>query len=548
MLTRGRTSDAERAAERIEIGPQPGPQHMFLSTPADVAVYGGAAGGGKTWALLLDPLRHVGNGAFSGVIFRRTYPMVRNEGGLWDTSYPLYTLLDAKPKETDFEWKFPSGATLRFAHMQHENNKLDWQGSQIPFIAFDELTHFSETQFTYVAFSRGRSMSNVKPYVRATCNPDASSWVKPFLAPWVDKTSPLRAESGEILWRTTGAEGGAVKWYRESELTPEIRAEAVSFTFIHASIFDNPILLKENPAYLAALKNLPPVERQRLLDGDWDVVPAAGKVFNRQWANFVTEVPRKPQITIVSSYGTKQEVTTVNDNSAPYYAVRFWDFASTEKELEGTRSNPEPDFTVGAKMMRSRDLYTMLHIVRGQIAAGEIEELVYEIALRDGYDVAVRWEIEGGSAGRILNASLMRKLQDFDAFGVSPQGSKLTRFKPVAQMAQAGGFQLLTASWNEIYLNELHHFPDKGWKKDQVDATSGAYHYLSVMSEPIFEGPDIFTGEPQLPERLYIDDEGRQFSLGAMTPEELKGPASENKTARERLRLSRGAELEEWIS
>ena len=173
---------------RWEIKPQPGKQEEFIKTRADIAVYGGGAGGGKTWALLLDPLRNVRNPAFAGVVFRRTYPQIKNEGGLWDESFSLYQLLGAKPKETNVEWTFPSGATIRFAHMALERNKYDWQGSQIPFIAFDELTHFTESQFFYM-LSRSRSMSGVNPYLRATCNPDAGSWVKKFLAPWVDSTS-----------------------------------------------------------------------------------------------------------------------------------------------------------------------------------------------------------------------------------------------------------------------------------------------------------------------------------------------------------------------
>src|ERR1700709_1584215 len=127
--------------------PQEGPQEAFLATCADIALYGGAAGGGKTWALLLEPLRHVGTPDFGAVIFRRNSKQVRNEGGLWDESAKLYPLVGAKPQESILQWKFPSGAKLKFDHLEHEKNKYDWQGSQIPLIGFDELTHFSKSQF-----------------------------------------------------------------------------------------------------------------------------------------------------------------------------------------------------------------------------------------------------------------------------------------------------------------------------------------------------------------------------------------------------------------
>src|SRR5690606_2742766 len=167
--------------EQQIIAPQPGPQTAFLSTSADIAIYGGAAGGGKSWALLLEPLRHIHNPKFGGVIFRRESKQVTNEGGLWDESEKIYPLVGAKPRVGDLQWVFPSGCCLTFAHLQHETDKLSWQGSQIAFIGFDELTHFTRTQFFYM-LSRNRSLCGVAPYIRATTNPDADSWVAEFIA------------------------------------------------------------------------------------------------------------------------------------------------------------------------------------------------------------------------------------------------------------------------------------------------------------------------------------------------------------------------------
>ena len=104
------------------LGPQAGPQTAFLSSPADIVFYGGSAGGGKTYGLLLDPLRYVQYPKFGAVIFRRTYPEIKNEGGLWDESTNLYLPLGARPKETDLSWTFPSGCVISFAHLQHEKN------------------------------------------------------------------------------------------------------------------------------------------------------------------------------------------------------------------------------------------------------------------------------------------------------------------------------------------------------------------------------------------------------------------------------------------
>ncbi|MCK5432117.1 MAG: terminase family protein, partial [Gammaproteobacteria bacterium] len=166
------------------IKPQSGPQELFLSSCADIVIFGGGAGGGKTVGILLEGLRHKDVKGFGVVIFRRTYPEIKNEGSLWDTSAIFYPLIGGEAVESALLWKFKSGTSIRFAHLQHEKDKYDWQGSQIPLIEMDELTHFTESQFFYL-MSRNRSTCGVKPYIRATCNPDADSWVARFIDWWI---------------------------------------------------------------------------------------------------------------------------------------------------------------------------------------------------------------------------------------------------------------------------------------------------------------------------------------------------------------------------
>jgi Terminase large subunit, T4likevirus-type, N-terminal len=246
-----------------QIRAQEGPQRAFLQTPAEIAGYGGSAFGGKTWALLFGPLKHVLDPKFRGVIFRQTFPQIVVGGGLWDESMEIYPLRGGVPFKSDLSWRFPSGAIIKFHHLQEEKTKYDWQGSQIPYFGFDELTHFSESVFTYVAFSRGRTNCTVQPYIRCTCNPDPG-WVKSFFAPWVDdQHDGIRAKSGEILW--FNRVDGKIVFSRERT------EDGQSITFIRARITDNKIGLEKNPRYLPKLKGLPPVERARLLDGDWNV-------------------------------------------------------------------------------------------------------------------------------------------------------------------------------------------------------------------------------------------------------------------------------------
>jgi hypothetical protein len=119
--------------------PQAGPQTTFLETKADIAIYGGAAGSGKTYAMLIAPLQHVSNPRFSSVIFRRETPQIRNPGGLWDESVPMYAPFGAYALSSVLEHKFPSGAVVKFAHLERDETVQGWDGAQIPMIGFDQL-------------------------------------------------------------------------------------------------------------------------------------------------------------------------------------------------------------------------------------------------------------------------------------------------------------------------------------------------------------------------------------------------------------------------
>ncbi len=257
------SSNGLTTAETKVFGLQPR-QMEFSTTEADIAIYGGSAGGGKSFALLYEPIGrqlHEVPG-FSGVLFRRSYPEITNPGGLWDQASEIYPWAGGKGVVGLREYRFPHGTRISFRHLENEESKHDYQGSAICYLAFDELTHFTESMFWYL-LSRNRSTCGVRPYVRATCNPDPG-WVKSLLGPWVDDDfAGVRARSGELRWFIRL--DGKIRWVDRDTV------DAKSLTFIRASIFDNKYLLDRNPEYLATLRALPPVERARLLDGNWSV-------------------------------------------------------------------------------------------------------------------------------------------------------------------------------------------------------------------------------------------------------------------------------------
>lgn len=268
------------------IEPQEGYQQIALSSSADIVIGGAAAFVGKTFALLLDPLRHVNIQGFGGVIFRRTSVQIRNEGGLWDTSVKLYPLLNAEPRESSLDWKFPSGAKISFRHLEFEKNKYDWQGAQIPFLGFDELTHFTESMFFYL-LSRNRSGCGVKPYVRATCNPDPESWVFKLINWWIDPETgfPILERRGKVryfikygndyIW---GDSYDEVYDQAEHIIKPMMTDSGLkkedfikSLTFVSGSIYDNKKGLEFDPSYPGNLLSQDEDTRRQLLEGRWKV-------------------------------------------------------------------------------------------------------------------------------------------------------------------------------------------------------------------------------------------------------------------------------------
>lgn len=244
--------------------PQP-KQAEFQSRWEKEALYGGAAGGGKSDALVVEALRQVNIPNYRGILFRDTVPQLE---GLISRSQDLYPKAYKKAtyNKTDKVWRFPSGAKIFFGHMQYEEDKRNYQGLPYDFIGMDELTHFSQTQYEFM-ISRNRPIGpGTRVYMRATANPDGKGmgWVKQmFVTPAPPKTT---------IWANINVRmpDGSVKKVRRSRI------------YIPATVFDNKILLENDPDYLANLASLPEAQRNALLYGSWDSFQ--GQVFT-EWVN-----------------------------------------------------------------------------------------------------------------------------------------------------------------------------------------------------------------------------------------------------------------------
>ena len=443
---------------------QEGPQEAFLSTPADICIYGGAAGGGKTYGMLLDALHYINVPGFGAVFFRKNHNQIFAEGGLWDTSFDLYSeVANAQPVLGRSQWRFvgPRNKTISrvgFAHIERDQDLSKWQGSQICGLYFDELTHFSEKTFFYM-FSRNRSMCGVRPYTRASCNPDAESWVAKFISWWIDPATgyPIPERSGKLRWFIRREE--VVHWadtaeelWEQFNLTTEAeRREPKSVTFIAASVYDNKVLLSTDPGYLSNLKAMPLIDRERLLNGNWKIKAAAGLFFQRvQVGKRLEAIP-----------------------SDVIRWVRCWDLAASEKTQKG-----DPAYTAGVLMgKRSNGRYIVADVINKQMAAADVRKTILLTAQLDQAkfgNVRIRLPQDPGQAGKEQAQSYIKFLAGFNVTTELESGSKESRAEPMAAQWQAGNFDILAGDWNEPYLLQLENFPD-GKFKDMVDASANGF-------------------------------------------------------------------------
>lgn len=367
-------------------------------------------------------------------------------------------------------WKFCDKegrivSTVKFAHIEREEDLAKWQGSQICEIGFDELTHFSEKTFFYM-LSRNRSTCGVIPFVRATCNPDADSWVAKFISWWINQETgyPIPERSGKIRWfirRNEVLHWANTKqelWEQFNLVTEEERAEPRSVTFIMSQLKDNQALLKVNPQYMANLKALSIIERERLLNGNWKIRAASGLFFKRTQLGEILE--KLPEDVI--------------------QWVRCWDLAATEKTDKG-----DPAYTAGVLIgKRKNGRYLIADVINKQMAASDVRKTIKLTAQADraAYKrVRIRLPKDPGQAGKEQAESYIKFLAGFDVVTVAETGSKEARAEPMAAQWQAGNFDIMYGPWNEEYLLQLENFPDSQFK-DMVDASSNGFAEIETKN------------------------------------------------------------------
>lgn len=242
-------------AETVLWEPHPGPQTKFLASPAHEALYGGAAGGGKSDALLFGALRQVDHPEYRALILRRTFPELRE---LMDRALPVFTAIGATWNATEKRFRFPSGAVVEFGYCATYAEVLQYQGKAYQFIGWDELGQIAEERIWTYLISRNRPTAPGQILqMRASANPGGAGhhWLKKrFVRPCPPDGTP-------------------------------VVVDGFTRAFIAARLSDNPTLMENDPSYGQRLALLPELERRWLRDGDWEA--GAGLALDMRKAHMV---------------------------------------------------------------------------------------------------------------------------------------------------------------------------------------------------------------------------------------------------------------------
>lgn len=395
-------------------------QELFLRRQEFEVFFGGAAGPGKSWGLLMAALQYVDVPGYHALLLRPTLGEFEQPGGLIDVSREWLDMTDAWWHGGRREWTFPSGATIRFGYLNNQSDLKQYKGPSYSFCGFDELTSFPESlyrgMFRILRQPKDGVLADVPLRMRAASNP------------------------GDL--------GHA--WVKTRFVDPASRAAAV--VYIPAKIADNPFLDYE--AYLESLSHMSPVDRERLIRGDWDVMEEGGK-FHRD--DF--------------------QVIDVGMVPPPERAVRYWDLAATEP----SPSNDDPDFTCGLRLERDRaGVFTITDIVHGRWSDEKVENIVRATADRDGTAVDVYIEQEPGASGKLVVSHFKRMvLPGFACHAGLPRGGdKEVRSRPAAAAVANHLVRILRMEHLQRFLDECTIFPN-GAHDDMVDAFSGAHAKLT---------------------------------------------------------------------
>ena len=425
-------------------------------------LFGGAAAGGKSDALLMDVLQYADAPSFSALLIRKTFSDLNKADALIPRAMSWLTGTGAHRREGGKIWEFPSGARLEFGHLENKDDELNYQGGQFNYIGFDELTQHDESQYLYL-FSRLRksTSSAVPSKMRATTNPGGPGhdWVRSRFIDGFDGKSDKFAQDCSV---DMGEPYGTVEFQR---------------FFVPSFAKDNPSLDLED--YLLSLANLTPIAREQLLRGDWDISPT-GAHFRMEWFE-KAKVLRAPEM---GSY------------------IRAWDTSLT---VEG-------DPTASSLLMPcGRDVY-LLDQTQDQTDVPGLLSLIVKTSKRDPEGTMIAVEDSSVSKPVIWQLKQRSDLDDRRVISVpvskitGPRQSndKLSRASAWMNKLADGELKIVEGAWNDRFVSQCLRFTNsKTDKDDLIDSMSVGYSQIfKQKGRTIREVEHIEVGSP----RWYNDE------------------------------------------
>lgn len=459
-------------------------QRMILESKAQILVIGGAAGSGKSYLLQLMPLLIIDDPRTACIMFRRTVPQIRGQGGLFDKAKEIYNQLPTewRPRfrENEMTAAFPNGASVKWQSMQHVSDKYNIQGLEFTFIGVDEACQFEWEQLEYM-MSRLRSGSKYMSRMVMSCNPDPDHKLREMIDWYLDETGlPIPERDGVVRYFVR--KDDVYIWGETKEELKERfgkKCRPVSFSFISSTIYDNPPMLLNNPDYLAQLQGLNDVDRARLLDGNWDARPEGANYFKRTYLKEYSVVP--PNCVFVRPYD-KAGTSRSTGNKTP-------DFTASVKIAK----DPEGNYILlGDYHEDFKDDGEWSTGTQGRFCkkAGDRDKIIKQQAEHDGDDTVIIFSIDPGQAGISEFTTSSRELIQLgytvDSDPTPGNKSKLIRFSPFALLAQNGHVGIVKKSFDlptyEALMKELESFDglrSTGSRKDDwCDAIASGINYL----------------------------------------------------------------------
>jgi predicted phage terminase large subunit-like protein len=430
-------------------------QERFLRLSCFEALYGGAAGGGKSEALIIGAARLAGERRHRALLLRREFPELQRT--ILARTEEIYPHIGGHWHAKTKTWYFESGARIELGSCENEKDVRKWDGAEFNFIGIDEASHWTAYMYRFL-ISRCRTAHGLPLRFRATTNPGGvghdfmlsrfAPWLYPPNAPEYDG---VRAKHGDVL-HFLPREG---KQEGEDVVHPSTPG-AIARSFIGARVADNPSIGAD---YERNLGLLDPLTRAQKRDGDWLMRPGNRVFFKRE----------------------KFRIVERADVPEDALHVRWWDRAATE--------DPRADWTVGVELAYLKPTWWIVDIIRGQWEPAEVKSRIEAQTKIDARnDVRVVLARDPASAGKFEAMVYLADLAEYDVHAVPDQRGKasegvdvkVVRARPVSAQADQGNIRVVRAPWNAAFFNEAEDFP-LGDFDDQIDALSGAYRQTLTL-------------------------------------------------------------------